>query len=343
MKQKKICFYTSFNYAYLAQASIWAKSVRRAYKEKVAIVGLLIESKVGCDLTYFNDFDEIVFAEELGIPNFIPWIFGLNIVEAATAIKPFCLMRLLNDYPIVTYMDPDTFLYSQLDEITDARKSWSILLTPHQTIAQSEDWVIQSTELASLKFGVYNLGFIAVRSSNEGKSIAKWWADRCYHYCVEDIQNGLFTDQKIFDLAPALFPNVEVLRHPGYNVATWNIYERKLNFDTKLGPLVNCESLRFCHFTKATHAGAAAMDKMLHRESLFEELFYSYIAALRGKNLELLSLDKKWSYGFYQDNSTIAANTRRSFRALDNARFSNINPFKSEQQTNAFIEENNQN
>ena len=323
----KHCFYSSFNKAYGAQALLMAESLRRVYGSSVDMVAVMVDKLEPNEIAYFDVFDRLLFINELDIPNFNHWIFGLNIVEAATAVKPFALCHLLEQYEHVTYLDPDIMVYSALDEVVASKQKWSITLTPHQTVPQSEAWLIESTELESLRFGVYNLGFLSVRANTEGKQVAKWWRDRCYDYCVEDTESGLFNDQKLFDSAPALFAEVNVLRHSGYNVATWNLRELTVTFENdKL--LSNNQPLRFCHFTKATHIGAFAMDRMLNGPNMFEELFYSYLAKMNAKKSELAGLTKQWAYGFYDDGSEIMAETRRVYRNLGDKRWGTNNPFK---------------
>lgn len=332
----KNCFYSSFNKAYAAQALLMAESLRRVYGNSVDIIAVIVDKLDDNEADYFDVFDSLLFVDELDIPNFNNWIFGLNIVEAATAVKPFALCKLLEKYEHVTYLDPDIMVYSALDEIISpkiesidmSKQKWGITLTPHQTVAQSEKWLIESTELESLRFGVYNLGFLSVKANSDGKKVAEWWRDRCYHYCVEDVERGLFTDQKLFDNAPALFAGVNVLRHSGYNVATWNLREREVTFENeKL--LSNQQPLRFCHFTKATHIGAFAMDRMLNSHNLFEELFYSYLAKMNAKKLELTGLNRAWSYGFYHDGNLISGESRKDFRRLGDSRWGAADPFKN--------------
>ena len=327
--QHQHCFYTSFNKAYAGQALMLAESIRRQYGDTVAIVALLIDRLEEDEKKAFAIFDKLLFSEELDIPNFDQWLFGLNIVEAATAVKPYGLCYLLKHYPHVTYLDPDTVIYTKLDEIVESKDSWNIALTPHQISPQKEEWVIASTEMESLKFGVYNLGFLSVRATTEGIRVAEWWRDRCYKYCIDAVERGLFTDQKLFDMAPAIFNGVYILRHPGYNIATWNIREREVVFNQDEGPLSNGQPLRFCHFTKATHIGAAALDKMLGSASLFEELFYSYVSQLQEKNGSLASLDKRWAFGFYESGEPISNDLRKKFRAAHFDNPSNFNPFSS--------------
>ena len=324
---KRHCFYTSFNKAYAGQALLLAESLRRVYGNSVDIVAVLVDELEESEESYFDVFDSVLLAGDLDIPNFKAWIFGLNIIEAATAVKPFALCELLKRYDHVTYLDPDIIVYSALDEIIESNQKWSISLTPHQTLPELEQWAIESTELESLRFGVYNLGFLSVRASVEGKQVAEWWRDRCYNYCVIDTERGLFTDQKFFDNAPALFGNVNILRHPGYNVATWNLRERMIKLENnKL--LSNNQALRFCHFTKATHIGASAMERMLRGTNLFEELFYSYLAKMNATKLELAGLSTQWFYGFYEDGVPIDGETRKVFRQLGEDRWSAPDPFK---------------
>lgn len=320
------CFYTSFNKAYGAQAIILAESLRRVYGHTVDIVALMVDDLTDDESQNFSVFDRIWLAKDLGIPKFRQWIFGLNIVEAATAVKPFALCCLLEEYEHVTYLDPDICVYSCLKEIDGPKAKWDISLTPHQTVAQSEPWLIESTELESLRFGVYNLGFLSVRATKEGRKAAAWWRDRCYEYCVEDVARGLFTDQKLFDVAPAYFSGVNIIRHPGYNVATWNLRERKVEFTGK-ELTSNGLPLRFCHFTKATHVGALAMDRMIEGNNAFEELFFSYLARLNEIRLELAGMDTNWAYGFFSDGTPIDGETRRQYRNDKNAQMHSEDPF----------------
>ena len=308
------CFFTSFNKAYAAQALLLADSVRRNYGSDAKLYAVMVDELKPAERRYFGEFDEIITLESLNIPNLRHWLFGLDIVEAATAVKPFALCHLLEHYPQVTYLDPDTYLFDRLVEVTDLKDKWDTTLTPHQVAPQAEKWVVESTELESLRFGVYNLGFISVRASRNGLALAKWWRDRCYDYCVSEPERGLFTDQKFFDLAPALFAGVRVLRHPGYNLATWNLRERHCAAGPE-GGLVNGEPLRFCHFTKATHIGALALERMMGAPSLFEELFFSYLARLREKRLGLSALDTRWAWGHYAQGEPITCEARRAFRS----------------------------
>ena len=52
------------------------------------------------------------------------------------------------------------------------------------------------------------------------------------------------------DIVPALFPKVRILRHPGYNVATWNVLERPIERTGNPSPYqAGGESLAIFHFS----------------------------------------------------------------------------------------------
>lgn len=72
--------------------------------------------------------------------------------------------------------------------------------------------------------GVFNLGYFAVRKSAQTLAFLKWWKDFCVDYGMDAPQAGLFVDQKPVDLLPCFIDRLHVLRHPGCNVAWWNIF-----------------------------------------------------------------------------------------------------------------------
>jgi hypothetical protein len=100
-----------------------------------------------------------------------------------------------------------------------------------------------------MRHGVFNLGFVAVRMVGQGRQFIDWWAERLRTSCYDEVENGLFTDQKWVDLAPAFFDDIAILRDPQYNVATWNLTHRRATGRAPHDILINGRPLVFYHFS----------------------------------------------------------------------------------------------
>jgi hypothetical protein len=103
-------------------------------------------------------------------------------------------------------------------------------------------------EMTFLQSGAFNLGFIGLSKTEETLHFLRWWKERLWHYCLSDVQKGLFVDQKWIDLVPSLFERVHILKEPAYNVAYWNLQEKTfaVGKDTLT---VNGVPLYFFHFS----------------------------------------------------------------------------------------------
>ena len=206
-------FFTSAAINYIPKVRLLLDSIREFHPE--AKIHLALADERPANLALDEMFDSVWSPADLSIENWKSWAFKHTIVELATAIKPFVLEKLLvNDGDRVIYMDPDTVLYSRLDDVLQTLEHASIGLTPYQTTPE-DDWrAVVDNEICSLQHGIYNLGFVAVAATDAGRAFAAWWRERCYRLCIDDVPNGLFTDQRWVDLVPALFPEVAILRTP---------------------------------------------------------------------------------------------------------------------------------
>jgi hypothetical protein len=167
-----------------------------------------------------------------------------DLVEFATAVKPLVLDALLREYDEVVYLDPDTYLVSEMQELGPALDAGPIVLTPHflEPPPSGNDF----SEGHLLHVGVYNLGFCAVNRNS--KQLLQWWWNHLRSECLHDTLSGLFVDQKWMDVGSVLF-GASILRHYGYNVGAANVHERPLARDSD-GYYVekNGDRLRLFHF-----------------------------------------------------------------------------------------------
>jgi len=172
--------------------------------------------------------------------------FIFNVLEFNTNVKPRALLRLCAAHEMVTYLDPDTELFAPLTPVWQALATAEITLTPHMLRPPMDDCKPSETDL--MRHGAFNLGFIAVRASATAHTFLQWWSANCLAHGFSSPQDGLYVDQKFIDLIPAYFPGVHVLRHPGLNVAYWNLHDRSVTED-RGSWRVNGEPLVFMHFS----------------------------------------------------------------------------------------------
>lgn len=312
---KKIHVYTSAACNYIPKVRVLIESVRKWHPEWVIHLALSDDPPPGIDLSG-EPFDEVHTAASLEIPDFVGWAFCHNIVELSTAIKPFLLKKLLDrdDCAGVIYLDPDTVVFSRLEEVVAALEECNVALTPHQITPETSLSAVMDNEISSLKHGIYNLGFVAVSPTDTGKAFAAWWADRIYYFCRAEIPNGLFTDQRWIDLVPAFFDGVCILRSSRLNVAPWNLTTREL---TGLAPnqvLVDQKPLGFYHFTGFDSGAHHTMSqKNATGNATVEKLVAWYLHTTEHLGKDPLS-QVKWAYGSFSDGSSIPSAARFVYR-----------------------------
>jgi hypothetical protein len=241
--------FTSVNNFYLAKARVLAKSVKKYIPGATFI--LILSDKIPLGFLHENEpFDEVITIDNLSIPveNLNMWIYTHTVVELCTAVKGQALYKLLEKYEKVVYIDPDIVVFNDMHILDNLLEQYDIIFTPHLTFPEKDDKDILNNEICSLQHGVYNFGFFAVKANENGKSYAKWYRDRLLKYCVDDIPNGLFTDQRWGDIAPAFFDNIYIWKNPGANVSTWNLSHRHVTKKDNVY-YVNATPLLFYHFS----------------------------------------------------------------------------------------------
>ena len=328
---KKLHIFTSAACNYIPKVRMLFQSLRQLHPEAVLHLALADERTPLLDLE-LEPFDDVMTVAELGIPDWHPWAFCHSIVELATAIKPFFLKHLLEreDCAQVLYLDPDMVAFSRLDDILDALARASIVLTPHQIDPESTMGAIMDNEISSLKHGVYNLGFVGVANTAEGRRFAAWWASRIYHFCRNEIHNGLFTDQRWIDLVPAFFDDVAIVRSSRHNVATWNLTTRQLTRAVDGAYLVDDEPLGFYHFT-GFDSGAHRI--MACRNAPGNVAVQSLVDWYDDstKNLAQDPLAKvQWAYGVYSNGKLVPRSHRFIYRERVDLQRAYPNPFDTE-------------
>jgi hypothetical protein len=309
------CF-TSATFSYIDRARVLARSIREMHPDWIIWICVADQKPTGIDGDWNEEnlFDRVVTLEDLSIPNLESWIFRHGLVELCTAVKGHMLCKMLQaGAEKVIYLDPDIAVFSPLSEAVEVLEENSIVLTPHQIEPEREQSAIMDNEIGSLKHGIYNLGFLGVSSRPQGRNFAHWWRDRLCDYCYDDIPNGLFTDQRWCDLVPAFFDDTVILRHPGYNVASWNLSNRPVAIAADGAILAANAPLRFFHFTKINSIGEVMLTRYAGQQHAVYELLYWYRRRLAAERLEGLP-DGWWAYARFVDGSPITPEHRLLYR-----------------------------
>jgi hypothetical protein len=165
---------------------------------------------------------QVVYGDELGIPDWRRHAFQYTPFELACALKPWAIDHVLRagGYGSVAYLDGDMGLYGPLTPAWEPLGAAAVVLTPHRLRPLPDDELLPP-ESVFLQCGVFNAGFVGVRHDDRGLAFVRWWQKRLARHCVVDLAAGLFVDQKWLDLAPGLMAGVRVLRHAGINAGHW--------------------------------------------------------------------------------------------------------------------------
>ena len=328
---RPICCYTSFNYAYLGRALTLLASLRTAHPEWDVCALVVDEPPPGVlQADLLAGFDLVLGLHDLGIPRVRAWLFKHDVIEACTAVKGAAMLHLMDaGYDVVIYLDPDIAVFQPLNPVMAALDQAAIVLTPHQASPNRNYWVMRDNELASMRLGVFNLGFIAVCSDGAGRRFAEWWAAQLERACYDDAETGLFTDQRYIDLVPALFDGVAILRDPGCNLASWNLSTRHVAIGLDGDITVNGAPLRFMHFTKINSVGDIMIERYAGDSIEVLELWSWYRRKVAARQPSAIP-PGYWHYGCFSNGAPILRAVRLLYRENRDLRAAFDDPYDAD-------------
>jgi hypothetical protein len=226
-----------------------ARSVRNWHDAEALVLCLMERELPECP--ELDVFDLVIRASELPFEDFDRLIFRYSLLEAATAIKASLLKWVFNRYGEenhVIFLDPDIWVFSPFIEVIQELSQSAILVTPHHVVDEKALDAIQDNMYRTLRCGIFNAGFLGLNRSIETSSFLDWWEDKLLSQCYMDFTCGLYLDQKWLDMAMSFY-DLTVLRHPGYNVANWNISQRPISKKSDGSYVAANMPMRFFHFS----------------------------------------------------------------------------------------------
>jgi hypothetical protein len=259
--------------------------------------------------------------EVLSPEAFADMSFKYDVTEFCTSFKPAIFKHLFateSDTDLIYYMDPDTRLYSCLDPITEGSPNKTLYLAPHvldSRVADDNPY----PEYHHLWEGIFNLGFCAVRRTADSARVLDWWDARLREYCYADYADGLHTDQKWMDYAPALFTDeLQIVRHYGVNVSHWNLIERPLS-EREGRYFAGSDALIFFHFSgfdfkgELLNKGVPVERQQIYSTSLVIVFAREYRQAVKANGYDHY-IRIPYAYNAFDDGTPISKPHRRLYR-----------------------------
>ena len=236
--RRKVTFCTTATPNFLPMAAVLINSIRATYGDRHDIHLLILSADRvpfeygGAKVTYAVDLPGALWDKML---RYDPVCRGVS-------FKPAFVRQInsLHHYDVLFHLDADTELFGRLDEAEEALHAAkaSVLLSPHSTQPRFLGKPIDDRAIVSA--GAFNAGFFAVNNSREAFAFLDWWSRLNETECTMETGDPS-RDQKWLTLAPCYFAGTRILRHPGYNVAHFNVDERADVFSNG--------ELRFFHYT----------------------------------------------------------------------------------------------
>jgi len=315
----KTAVFTTSSGNYFAFVKTLLQSVRDFHND-IDLYFLLVEETATEKILGQKDLFHLWFVRDIGIADYKKMAFAYDMVEFNTAVKPFFINYLFNQgYRKVIYLDPDILVCDRLDAALDVLENHSIVVTPHQLspVTNGDRFISYiQWEQSALLTGIFNLGFIGVANSEEGRAFVGWWSTRCKYMCFLDQEAGLFVDQKWINLAICFYPSTYILRHKGYNMCVWNLHDRVLIN----GRVNGVEPLVFYHFSSIDMNDPEIISrhdktlKLMDRPDLID-LVCSYREKVKCNGHDYFRM-LPYTYDYFSDGRKIDLLERRLYSAV---------------------------
>jgi hypothetical protein len=162
--------------------------------------------------------------------------------------KPVLPLYVFEQHPALgalAHIDADTWFLGSPDPVYAELGAASVGLSPHRFSPAYEDAAI---------YGRFNAGFIYWRRDATGLRCLEDYRTDCLVWCANQLRpDGRFMNQGYLTAWPERYPDVHVLRHPGVNLAYWNIARHRLA--ERPSVTADDEPVVFYHFSNVHQDG----------------------------------------------------------------------------------------
>ncbi len=245
---KKI-LYTVCSANHLAHCKTMADSFIKYNPEYQVIIALTDEINNRFAASQFEPYT-IIESGKLGFLDFNLMAQQYTVIELNCAMKAFVANYIFDQFEpdLLVYLDSDIWVFSSFNSVETAMHENDLLITPHITNSYPNDLFLPK-ERDTLRSGLYNAGFMAMKPTQNVKIFINWWMGHLKNECYYNFAEGMGVDQLWLNLIPLLFTNVGIYNNIGANVAYWNLHERSIDFIEDTYLVNQSEPLLFLHIS----------------------------------------------------------------------------------------------
>jgi len=281
MSLSRNCLVSVATYSYLSRAIVMADTFAEHNRgcEIILLVPDMSQAEVDSKVWPVGNSTRILGVDALANPLVRKMHKYFDAFELCCALKSFLLQHALfvQGFDNVVVLDPDTVCYGSFDAVWSALVCADIILTPHTNSQMPEDGEAPD-DLEFVTAGFINGGFMAARKSPEAEICIDWMIGKVSDFGFFAPQFHLYADQTWMSCLPWYFPqSVFVARHPGLNVAYWNLHERSLVRKGE-GYLCNDEQLIFFHYSG--HDAKRPIQLTKHSKRIFSPATNAAVSSL---------------------------------------------------------------
>lgn len=155
------------------------------------------------------------------------------------SLKPFLPEYIFDTFgsKTLTYVDSDMLFWGQCEEVDREMGGNSFMVTSRE-------------QEPPLQCGSFNGGCFSCRNDQQCRAFLKWWQERCIEWCLWRVgPDGKFGEEGYLNIIrtdPHKFAGTYVSRHPGINLAPWNIKRHRLDKDSGMF-VVDCSVPLVCY------------------------------------------------------------------------------------------------
>ncbi len=245
--------YTIITANYLAHAETLAETLAQ-HNPGLQLYVLIVDLPDDLEHQQFQHF-KLIYLRELGEAELIEQMsFYYSPAEFCWSLRGFMheYMQNQTQHDTWLFLDSDMMVSGSFEPIFAQLDHCSILLNPHfqkTGYLPAGSWI----ELEVLRAGKFNGGFLGLRRSIVTTQFITWFKARLERFAFDEPYfeeiRFLHGDQLWLDFVPIHFPEVELLRHPGANLAHWNLFERDVVLHPDGRVSVDGQPLLFTHFS----------------------------------------------------------------------------------------------